>query len=314
MRVERFSIGFGNPIASFKRGDTIFQIAPIPLGGFVQITGLNPHEEFDRNDPFVYPNRPRWMRMAVLVAGPGANYLTAVLLTLIIALGAGVADTLKISEVKPQTPAAEAGIKAGDLLIEANGQPVSTSKPITTVILASQGKPVTIKVQRNGQVETVVVTPRQIDGAYRMGAMITSGDRRRVGVGEAAVHAVVMPIVFSGQVLANLWEVVTGKQKASFAGPIGIAGEISKAASSGILDYVTIIALLSVYLGLFNLLPLPALDGGRVLFVLLSVLGLKQITAKTETAVHAVGLVLLLGLLLVVSFNDVVKLISKFTG
>src|SRR5919206_3028341 len=80
MRVERFSIGFGNPLVSFKRGNTIYQIAPIPLGGFVQITGLNPHEEFDRSDPCVYPNRPRWMRLAVLVAGPAANYLTAVFL------------------------------------------------------------------------------------------------------------------------------------------------------------------------------------------------------------------------------------------
>ncbi len=71
MRVERFSIGFGKPLVSFKRGDTIYQIAPIPLGGFVQITGLNPHEEFDKKDPYVYPNRPRWMRLAVLVAGPG---------------------------------------------------------------------------------------------------------------------------------------------------------------------------------------------------------------------------------------------------
>jgi regulator of sigma E protease len=77
MRVERFSIGFGNALVSFKRGDTVYQIAPIPLGGFVQVTGMNPQEEFDRSDPYVYPNRPRWMRFLVLVAGPAANYLTA---------------------------------------------------------------------------------------------------------------------------------------------------------------------------------------------------------------------------------------------
>src|SRR4030095_13697055 len=89
MRVERFSIGFGKPLVTVKKGDTIYQIAPIPLGGFVQITGLNPHEEFDHNDPYVYPTRPRWMRLAVLVAGPGANYLTAVLLALGLLLGYG---------------------------------------------------------------------------------------------------------------------------------------------------------------------------------------------------------------------------------
>ena len=89
MRVERFSIGFGKPLISFKRGDTIYQFAPIPLGGFVQITGPNPHEEFDHNDPYVYPNRPRWMRLAVLVAGPGANYLMAAVLALGVALSYG---------------------------------------------------------------------------------------------------------------------------------------------------------------------------------------------------------------------------------
>ena len=91
MRVERFSIGFGPPLASFKRGGTIFQIAPIPLGGFVQITGLNPNEEFDKSDPMVYPNRPRWMRLATVLAGPAANYLTAIVLVFFVLLGYGIA-------------------------------------------------------------------------------------------------------------------------------------------------------------------------------------------------------------------------------
>src|ERR1700690_1224838 len=90
MRIERFSIGFGPTLIGFKRGGTTFQIAPIPLGGFVQITGLNPHEEFDRNDPFVYPNRPRWMRMLTIVAGPLANFITAFLIMLVVFTPPGV--------------------------------------------------------------------------------------------------------------------------------------------------------------------------------------------------------------------------------
>src|SRR5687768_1536614 len=86
MRVERFSIGFGPTLLGFKRGDTTFQIAPIPLGGFVQITGLNPNEEFDHSDPNVYPNRPRWMRLSTILAGPAANYATAVVLMLAVLL------------------------------------------------------------------------------------------------------------------------------------------------------------------------------------------------------------------------------------
>src|SRR5262245_53846013 len=90
MRVERFSIGFGPTLIGFKRGGTTFQIAPIPLGGFVQITGLNPNEEFDRNDPYVYPNRPVWMRMFTIVAGPLANYITATIVMLFVFTTLGV--------------------------------------------------------------------------------------------------------------------------------------------------------------------------------------------------------------------------------
>src|SRR4051812_47023307 len=149
MRVERFSIGFGNPLVSFKRGNTIYQIAPIPLGGFVQITGLNPHEEFDHNDPYVYPNRPRWMRFAVLVAGPGANYLTAALLAVGIFIGYGKYTTTNtVDDVVARSPAQAAGLQRGDVLLEGNGKVVSTNYPISTVIEEAQGKPVEVKVRR----------------------------------------------------------------------------------------------------------------------------------------------------------------------
>src|SRR3954471_23164932 len=102
MRVERFSIGFGPTLRGFKRGGTTFQVAPIPLGGFVQITGLNPNEEFDHNDPHVYPNRPRWMRLLTILAGPAANYFTACVLMLFVLLAYGLpSKTQKIVEPVP---------------------------------------------------------------------------------------------------------------------------------------------------------------------------------------------------------------------
>src|SRR3954471_18551692 len=152
MRVERFSIGFGPTLLGFKWRGTTFQIAPIPLGGFVQITGLNPNEEFDRDDPFVYPNRPRWMRLLTILAGPAANYFTAFVLMLTVLLTFGMpSKTQKIIEPVPGRPAATAGLQAGDVLVEANGRAVSADSPISEVIRAGQGAPVSIKVLRNGQ-------------------------------------------------------------------------------------------------------------------------------------------------------------------
>jgi len=115
MRVERFSIGFGPTLLGFERKGTVFQIAPIPLGGFVQITGMNPNEEFDKSDPAVYPNRPRWMRLATILAGPAANYATAVVLMLLVLMAFGMpSKTQKVIEPVAGRPAATAGMRAGE--------------------------------------------------------------------------------------------------------------------------------------------------------------------------------------------------------
>src|SRR6476659_9443072 len=173
MRVERFSIGFGPTLLGFKRGDTLFQIAPIPLGGFVQITGLNPNEEFDKADPMVYPNRPRWMRLAMVLAGPAANYITAIALAFIIFSVYGIGTkTTKIEEPVPNSPAATAGLKAGDILVAANGQPVDAEHPINEVIKASKGAPVNITVRRGGQEQTFAVTPYAQGDSYLVGINI----------------------------------------------------------------------------------------------------------------------------------------------
>jgi len=307
MRVERFSIGFGPPLASFKRGDTIFQIAPIPLGGFVQITGLNPNEEFDKADPMVYPNRPRWMRLLTVLAGPAANYLTAMGLVFAIFAGYGIAPKAQqIEEPAPNRPAAVAGLKAGDVLVEANGQMVDVEHPISEVINAGQGAPVTIKVLRDGQPMTFSVKPDKPAGAYQVGIKIgPHGPRSPASVGMAAKEALVYPYYASVEILQGLYNMIRGKVQADLSGPVGITKQIAKAASQGMLNFVSMLAMLSVYLGLFNLLPLPALDGGRAVFLGVESVMRRKVDPRIEAAVHTAGFVLLFGVLLVVTFKDI---------
>jgi regulator of sigma E protease len=307
MRVERFSIGFGPTLLGFKRGGTTFQIAPIPLGGFVQITGMNPNEEFDDKDPMVYPNRPRWMRLATIVAGPAANYLTAFVLMLIVLLHFGMPSKIqKIIEPMAGRPAAMAGLKAGDVLVEANGQPVNADHPISDVIQAAQGAPVGIKVLRNGQPATFVVTPDKKASVYQVGIQIGAIDERTpVGVGAAVKEAVVYPYYASIGILGNLFDMVRGRVHGDLSGPIGITKQIAKAADRGVVDFLGILIVLSVYLGLFNLLPIPGLDGARALFLAIESIMRKRINPRIETAVHTAGVVLLLGVLVVVSFKDI---------
>jgi len=308
MRVERFSIGFGPTLLGFKRGGTTFQIAPIPLGGFVQITGLNPSEEFDHSDPYVYPNRPRWMRLMTILAGPAANYATAVVLMFIVLLTFGMpSKTQKIIEPVPGKPAAAAGLAAGDVLVEANGHPVSADAPIGEIIRAGQGAPVTVKVQRKGQPLSFTVTPeRQSSGAYQIGIQIGPVDERTpVALPSAVKEAIVYPYYTSIGILGGLYDMIRGRVHADLSGPIGITKQIAKAADRGAVDFLGMIIMLSVYLGLFNLLPLPALDGGRALFLAVESALRRKVNPRIEATVHTVGFVLLLGVLIIVSFKDI---------
>ncbi len=315
MRVERFSIGFGKPLVSFKRGDTVYQISPIPLGGFVQITGLNPHEEFDANDPYVYPNRPRWMRLAVLVAGPGANYVAAVVLALGIFVGFGkLTATHDILKVRPNSPAEAAGLKAGDVLTEANGQRLSHERPISAVVTESAGGPIALKYRRGAEERSLTVSPRkESEGVWRIGIETKQGFLP-IPLRQAAREAVVVPVLVTGDILRGMYEMVVGKQAANLSGPVGIAREMANAADQGAMPFLRLLMLLSVYLGIFNLLPLPALDGGRVLFLGINSLPIKQISAKTEAAVHMVGLLLLLGVFVLVTFKDIKEIVVRFVN
>jgi regulator of sigma E protease len=305
MRVERFSIGFGPTLLGFKRGGTIFQIAPIPLGGFVQITGLNPNEEFDKSDPMVYPNRPRWMRFATIVAGPAANYLTAILLALLIFTVYGIATkTTMVAEPVADSPAAKAGIMAGDILVAANGQPVDAERPINTVIQGSNGAPVNITVRRAGQDMSFAVTPYKEKDIYRVGIKMDFV-RKAVPFGTALKESITYPYHQSVQILVDLSNWIRGKTKGSLTGPIGIAGDMAEAAKRGMLAFTQFLMMLSVYLGLFNLLPLPALDGGRAVFLGLESITRRKVDPRIEAAVHTAGFVLLLGVLVVVSVKDI---------
>jgi regulator of sigma E protease len=311
MRVERFSIGFGKPLVSFKRGDTIYQIAPIPLGGFVQITGLNPHEDFDKEDPYVYPNRPRWMRLAVLVAGPGANYLAAVVMALAMFLSVGESTlTNDVAEVMEKSPAQAAGLKRGDLLLEADGKVLSADLPITKAVQAAGGKPVVLKVKRGKEILNVNVTPRKDpkEGRYLIG--IVAQGYAKLPPGKAVKAALIAPARLTGDILKNMYEMLVGKQPANLSGPVGITQVMASAARRGAMDFMQLMMILSVYLGIFNLLPLPALDGGRVLFLGINALPIKQVNAKTEATVHMVGLLLLLGVFVLVTFKDIKNLFN----
>jgi regulator of sigma E protease len=198
--------------------------------------------------------------------------------------------------------------------VEANGQAVSARQPITRVIKASEGKPVTIKVRRDGQDVTLLASPRKDPSSGDLVIGVKLGlVRVPVPAIEAAREAAVLPAVASVEIARNLYEVITGKQKANLSGPVGIASEMAKAADRSFVDFLQLMMFLSAYLGFFNLLPLPALDGGRALFLGFNALRI-QVSEKAEAMVHMVGMLLLFGVFVLVTFNDIRQLVVRIVS
>jgi regulator of sigma E protease len=340
MRVERFSIGFGPSVVSWKQGDTTFQIAPIPFGGFVQIVGMNPHEEFDEKDPRVYPNRPPLLRFLTILAGPGMNYVLAVLLMFAVYQGAGIetgTDWFRVLGTHDGSPAAGL-FQRGDRVVSVDGKPVwarkdgEVQKAFAAMVQDAAGRPMVVRVKRGDKLVDVTVQGRRLDpGAYgqaiehtfvalrqpvparvfRLGIDISfEAERRHVGVITTAAKAVQYPWQTSGLILSGLKKIVTREAPAEVKGPVGIVDDIEGEMGQGWVHALEVLAMLSTYLGLFNLLPLPGLDGGRLAFLTYELATRRRPNPRVEATVHMFGIVLFFLLLILVTFKDIRNLFT----
>ena len=305
MRVTRFSIGFGPALFRHtpKDSPTTYQIAIIPLLAYVQIAGMNPLEEIDPKDQGSYANASLVGRITTIFAGPLANYLFAsVLFFASMMIGGQPVPTTRVT-VQPHS-AAEAGqMKTGDKVVEVAGQKITEWDQMKTLIAASPNKPVDIGVERNaGEIVHLTVTPTVIpSGEGRIGVESVYYSRP-AKLKEAAVYAVREPAEVVVGTMVGLGQMLTGKQKPDLAGPVGIVRETAKAARGGPAPFFWILGLISAYLGAFNLLPIPALDGGRLMFLAYEATTRRRPDPKVEAQVHAVGLFMMLALVLVVTF------------
>jgi regulator of sigma E protease len=305
MRVTRFSIGFGPALARHtpKGSPTTYQIAIIPLLAYVQIAGMNPLEEVDPKDEGSYANASLFGRITTIVAGPLANYLFAsVLFFGSLMIGGVPVPTTKVGAVQPNTPAEMGQLKAGDKVVEVTGTTINEWEQMRSLIGANPNKPIDIGVERDGSIVHLTVTPAPAPtGEGRIGIEAAYSSRRAT-MREAVTVAIKKPADVVAETMIGLGQMLTGKQKADLAGPVGIVRETAKAARSGLPSFFWILGLISAYLGAFNLLPIPALDGGRLMFLAYEATTRRRPDPKVEAQVHAVGLVMMLALVLVVTF------------
>jgi regulator of sigma E protease len=316
MRIERFSIGFGPGLLkrTSKKTGTTFQLAPIPFGGFVEIRGMNIAEDVDPDDRYAYPNRPVWQRFITIFAGPATNYLSAIVLafTLYAIHGIDVPHWYGVGEVMKDYDAS-GKLEPGDRITKVNGAPlfVDSHPNLTERINQAGGAPVALTIEREDRSFDVVLKPRQGKDtagqpSWMIGVKLAHQDVA-VGVSilEAGRRALIYPVEQTKMIGHVLYGVVFGSEKADPGGPIRMVKEFYDAFSTSIVQGINLLMLLSVYLGLFNLLPIPALDGGRLVFLAYEMVTRRRANPKIETMVHMAGIMALGVVMLVVLYIDI---------
>lgn len=335
MRVERFSIGFGPGVLRWRsKAGTLFQIAPIPFGGFVEIKGMAIAEDVDPDDKAAYPNRPVWQRIATIFAGPGTNYLTAVVLAFILFNCAGVPQEKPVFYGVSETAAgydSAVKLKPGDRILSINGKPlywrtpegtrmelcVETSKIVDGIAhleIVRDGKPMTVDVktkfglpeEERKNPKYSASTPKECRGERWMLGITPEAQVNRVDVGviTATGHAIAYPVYQTVEYFGGIYQVIKGKEKAEVIGPVGMGRTIKKAIDAGWISAIKLLMLLNVLLAIMNLFPLPGLDGGRLAFLGYELVTRRRANPKVETTVHMVGILILMVILVMVTVKE----------
>lgn len=312
MRVVKFSIGFGPALWRHtpKGSPTTFQVALIPFLAYVQIAGMNPYEESDPKDTQSYANASLWARVVTIAAGPLANYVFASILFFAALMAGGnyVQDETSMRiHVQPEGPAAIAGLRDGDRILSVSGSHVRDWDSLRLAVGAHPGEAIDIEVERAGQSAPlhVITTPHR-EGPFKGKILIgPEGRYAPVSIQQALWLSIKRPPLVVADTVRGVVRVLTLQESPKIAGPVGIVRDVADAAKEGFSSYLMLLGALSAYLGGFNLLPIPALDGGRLLFLGYEAVARRKSDAKVEAKVHALGLLMFLTLLAVVTYTEI---------
>ncbi|HEY3218520.1 MAG TPA: M50 family metallopeptidase [Candidatus Limnocylindria bacterium] len=323
MRVLEFAIGFGPRLFGVRRGEIDYSVRAIPFGGYVRILGQDDFaiQQEGIGDPRAFTTKPWWSQAIVLVAGVTMNMVLALLMLTIAFASGTTAPTgdVRVDQVAAGSPAEKAGILSGDVVRTIDGRPITRSQDLVTYVRqrARTEAEVTLEIERNGRpIPAIKAIPRAEppEGEGPLGIRLEDVQ------GPAAValpQAFTQAISLTGDVVTQIAQ-LPGQLLASgggpgapqVGGPIQIFVVTGQVAQFGIPTFLKLIGVLSVNLAVINIIPFPGLDGGRLFFVLVAGIFRKRLSPQVEAAVHAVGFLLLLGLIVVISISDIRRVVG----
>lgn len=302
IEVLELAIGFGPKLLGWRKDKTDYSLRLFPLGGFCRMLGESP-EEAGRPGSFTEKSTGR--RAFVLAAGPAMNLLLSLLLFFIIFfffIGVQQPDSTVIGAVLPETPAAAAGLQEGDEITAIDGEAIDDWTGLVKAIEKRPGEEIALTAKRGGEIKKFQLTAlADPDGSGKIGVSPLL-ERYRVW------GALGTSFERFGMIIASIFQVITGGAPLDVTGPVGIIKIVSDVAETGIINLLWLTGLISISLGLINLLPVPALDGGRLLFVLIEALRGRPLDPEKEGLIHFIGFLLLIALILLVTYNDLIRL------
>lgn len=320
--VLKFSIGFGPRLFGRVYNGTEYVLAAIPLGGYVKMVGEDP-EATEPVDPRIsFSHQPLWKRVAIVTAGPAFNLIFAfIAFAFVLAIyGQRVpSDLAKVGGVMPNMPAARAGLEASDIITGVDGKPIATWDELSNAIRASEGRSVQVDLKRGDQTMSVTVTPEakpdknifgeEIGTAYVIG--IERGfDQVDVGPIEAIGSGAKQTVWWIQTLIMSVVKILQGKIPAQdIGGPILIVQAAGQQAQVGLESLLLFMAVISINLGILNLLPIPILDGGHLLFFLVEAVMRRPLDVRHREIMQQVGLVILIGLMAFAFYNDILRVI-----
>lgn len=327
IKVLKFSLGFGPKIIGKKIGETEYVLSMLPLGGYVKPLGETPDEPVSEADrPYSLTHQPPLKRFAVLVAGSLFNLLFAFLIFACAYMVGVPALTPRIGGVIDDSPAHRAGLQKGDLIVAVNSTPIELWDELSSMVEKSEGAALTLTIRRGDQTITCTVQPQATEGrnmfgepvkAYKIGIL-------NAGTPDSRIVKRYNPVVavwkgaqdtakWSALTLQGLWVLVRSpvERRNEIGGPILISKLAGDFAQVSVMSFIMLMAMISVNLGVLNLLPIPILDGGHILFLLIEAVKGNPLGIRKMEIAQQIGLALLLMVMALVFYNDITRLIPK---
>lgn len=308
IKVNEFAVGFGPKLFKIQGKETLYRFNLIPFGGYCAMEG----EDDESTDERAFCNAKAYKRFIVTVAGAAFNLLLGLLVVCIIICSGNLVGTTVVAQFDENAISCDSGLMVGDEITHIEGRRMYTTQDVAYAFTAVEDGSLEIVVKRNG--EKVVLSDVTFATETEDGINYVSLDFKFLGERKNFFNVIEATFKTTFSYCRVVWfslvDLITGRFGISaVSGPVGVTATIGQAAKLGILNLLPIMALITVNLGIFNLLPVPALDGGRLVFILLEMILRRPVAKKYEGIIHTVGLVLLLGLMVIITFKDVWSLI-----